>query len=222
MRLFEVAQPYDHADVIEFYNTTIKPNCSQYIKEVGDRELYRGMTSSSPFGVFHTHPDRIPRNTPIIIANMLDDIMEKQTGIRIRSKNALFTTAHYGQADGYGNANFVIFVPGKLNYTFIDGIQDLYNVIHTSAYYFEFPESLHTTDKEFIAISRALTKGEKVKAEDIETVRKVIEYNLSHICKIHHNEGLSVAIRNLLEIVFTTPEYYAIQYSTWDLIKDKV
>jgi hypothetical protein len=212
MKLFEVAAdreplaPHERSNppqiavdaALKLYKEKIVPRCQQYLTLVGGEELYRGMREDTIMGEFKTHANRNPKDTGIITHGIVNDIFQYETGIRIRSSNALFATTDIAATYTYGKP-YVIFVPGKVTYTFLAGIYDL-------------------TDQ-----LGALVRGAQHDDADtsspgyIQQMRDTLTDKITPL--IRHNKYIDQAIKNSDEIIFTTPNYYAIRWNLWEKMK---
>jgi hypothetical protein len=199
MKLFEIAQQEHMEDeAILFYKKEIEPNCHQYLQLVGEKELYRGMSKLPPFGKFTTHPNRKPKDTNIIYHNAVDDMFEDEIGIRIRSGNALFTTPAIRHARSYG-VPYVIFVPDNVNYTYLNGIQDL---------------TAQLLDYTSLGVEKPNSDDVRTKSPRyLQMIRNNIQQHLAP--RIRHNRDINVAFDDDCEVIFTTPTYYAISNTLW-------
>jgi hypothetical protein len=211
MKLFEIADKQlgklkrgtPEYNTVELYKQKIAIECAPYLQLVNGTELYRGMENVGPFKLMHTHAVRLPYSTRTLVNEVINDIYAKVTGKRIREDHALFVISSSYFTQEYGDS-YVVFPIGKVNYTFLEGVNDL-----TLELAGEIEDSGNYDDD----------KGDFDESvyENKQLLHQIIEPMM--LPYIRHNRDIHKAIKGKDEIVFTTESYYVIEEDMWDKVK---
>lgn len=114
-------------DDVNFINLMeeVKKNCKETIKVCREVNsfIYRGMRVDD-YGVKDVRPDRKPKDTSLIVHNMVDDHLEDIFGWKPRS-NGLFTSGAMSQTASYG-APYIVFLKDKFEFIWSPEVYDSY------------------------------------------------------------------------------------------------
>lgn len=105
-------------------NALIAKDCKPYLKQIKNEYLYRGMKSD--FDAFKAVPrkNRMPKDTPIVMHNLFDDIIQKLYAWKPRSQG-VFATGGKNQAGIYGSI-YKIYPIGNFKFLWAPTIHDFY------------------------------------------------------------------------------------------------
>ena len=107
--------------------TIIKKDCSKFLKEFGSTPVYRGtddIKKDNTLIRMKSRIDRMPKDTPKHLHDLMDDLFKKHHGWRARSEG-VFVTKYFSDAESYGKP--ALFFPiGNYKYLWSEDIEDLY------------------------------------------------------------------------------------------------
>lgn len=110
----------------------IENKCGPYLKEARKRSfrMYSGRKGQGDKILIEktVRKDRKPKDTPIEIHNRLDDMFEKETGIRLRS-NSIFCTMDYVEARKYGPPFMIFPIGNDYQLWYNENVTDLWSKI---------------------------------------------------------------------------------------------
>ncbi len=199
----------------------IKRDCSPFLKLIKDNNkhlLYRGMPVQHNFELFHTKSIRTPTGIPILLHNILGDIMVEEVGYNYREKNALFVSSSLKEAVAYGTS-YAVFPIGDFEYTFNKKCGDMFVELNSSYSWTHIKDpDLIDHKKEIVAALEyifvfKLKSYDSVIRRDSEIdklIQKYCKYLLTTIFPIIHNRDLGLAIEENDEIIITTDSFYGI------------
>jgi len=113
----------------------IKKNCKPFLSEfdIYDNPIYRGSNRNMADNIFmkvRSRKRRKPKDTPMFLHNILDDLFNKYFGWKARSEG-IFVTHNRSMANNFGWS--VLFFPkGKYEYIWNPDIEDLYGDIRSN------------------------------------------------------------------------------------------
>jgi len=186
----------------EMIYNKIRKDCLGFIKDTDKRPLFRGIRTPDKEMIMKKTPrtDRIPKDTPVKVSNMVDDALYKKFGWKPRSEG-VFVSSSCHTAEHYGDPFY--FLPiGPYKYIWSTKVADLYADIN-----YEFKTK---TGK---PISNINIKGHEdmVEAYIKEYVDSCLDRNISN------------AITFSKEIMFKCSSYYLINAElSWTNIMDKL
>lgn len=117
---------------LDIFIQSIVRDCGPFWKEMShfymrNQFIFRGIsmfTDTSNFIVRDVRPDRVPKDTNPLFHDLLNDYLEKTTGIKFRS-SSLFVTADESLAREFGST-FIIFPVGETTTCFSAVSPDIY------------------------------------------------------------------------------------------------
>jgi len=116
-------------DVDAFFKiwSSIKKDCKPAIEymKAANNYIYRGMKTGGNLGEKSTRSDRMPKDTSMMMHNLIDEVMEDQYGWKPRSEGLFCTGDRYG-TESYGN-KYIIFPVGKFEYIWSPNVRDSYS-----------------------------------------------------------------------------------------------
>lgn len=178
----------------------IKRDCGQWLAAAGRNKLYRGLKIDKVPNVLHTftvRQDRKPRDIDPQTSKIIDNALEKVTGIKFRSQ-AIFGTGDKAASNAYG-VPCVIFPIGNFDYCWSPAITDAWT-------YFTSVE--HDPP---IGLDDILDDDESF--EDMlydEWIERIYEYITSGKAKYLLNSRLPDAIKSGHELMIKCNSYYAL------------
>lgn len=109
--------------------TILEKDCSKYLNILRKSKnqnniLMSGRKSTQKWFQETIRKDRRPKDTPLVIHNMFDDVFQQKTSTRLRSES-LFCTNSMGTASSYGKV-FIILPVGNYETWYHPNISDLY------------------------------------------------------------------------------------------------
>jgi len=137
-------ESYTAEEVVEI----IKKDCPRsYIVQTKGEFFYRGTKDSiNDIKKFKSRTDRIPKDTPPELHNMLDSLFKRYLGWHARSEGT-FVNGKKDNISGYG-ISFMFFPIGKYDFVWSPSIEDLYSKIEQN-YMLEEPEYLFISDYDY-------------------------------------------------------------------------
>ena len=175
----------------------IQRDCAPYLREVGDKHLFRGMPVNKQFLKKRTRlADRDPVDTPVELHKMINAYFVKE--FKKPFRNAMFCTGKLSDATKYGIA-YKVYPIGKFEYLWSPTIIDLW----------------HSYNKNKGEIQDQLIAAGYSK-NDVHTpdfIHKKYELFIKDVVvgAFKHNEGLQQAIEADMEVMVWCEEYYAVR-----------
>ncbi|KFZ27290.1 MAG: hypothetical protein KQ78_00460 [Candidatus Izimaplasma bacterium HR2] len=219
----------------------IKKDCQPFLKQLmkqpasGTHDLlYRNMNVKGDIGSLAVRMDREPRDTPKVVHDLFDDILEDVFGYRARSKT-IFCSGVESWGGSYGSS-YVIFPKGSFKFLWSERVKDSYDEVCMTAIKRTLSNQYEKETKELIGKSVPdkdvddefdmwlYDVTNRIKYDDLnDDERKLIymalEYNILE--RINYKEdNLIKAIKSEHEImIFCKDYYYLSTYEFESLIK---
>ncbi len=132
-------QQYINEEILDKDIDFIRKNCQPWIDMVQKYNtknvyLYRGMKNRSDFSIIKVRKNRKPMDINEYVHEMLDDILEKKFGWKVRSESIFCFSYDPLATTGYGSSNIVIPI-GKFDYLWSKKSKDLYYKINKNKVY---------------------------------------------------------------------------------------
>lgn len=132
MRFTEIVN--EDASIVEQIYSIIRNDCSEFLNETGFKPLWRGFTvdlakQGSPLLSKSTVAIRNPRDTDLLVHEIVDEWFNNNFGHRYRSNKAVFTTHAFEGANQFGQPALV-FPKGHFEYCWSPNVEDLTSELH--------------------------------------------------------------------------------------------
>jgi hypothetical protein len=134
---------YDDYEEVKDIAEILMDNCAPFLKELKKTQykymLYRGYKKDVSKSVEFVKPrkNRRPKDTPLALHNLLDDLFKKKFGWKVRSEGVFVAPRNFPLSD-YGRV-YLFFPVGKFKYVWSPKVSDLYEELDwiTTAYYYD-------------------------------------------------------------------------------------
>ena len=214
--LLEVETLPDYNDIVE----TIARDCAPFMREIGDKPLYRGLKVDGVIQTKKVRTDRRPLDTNRDTSEAFDLALAPYTGFKTRSEG-VFATSTESNASIYGSTHF-FFPKGDFQYAYSTYIADLsgtllgygnnenlFLVSFTKHYKDMVAEGLIEPSFRIPPTDGILNPWYVLKDVDRDTKYELFR-RIFKEHKIYSTDNLDVGIESEVEIIFKCEEYYAV------------
>ena len=171
----------------------LEDKCQPYLKECkkGGGFLYRGYSKSNKDGIFKLKPrnNRRPKDMPIEIHKLLDDLFKKKFGWKARSEGVFSISDSYGAGE-YNTYLDILFPIGNFKYVWSPGVVDILLMLN----------DIDIIDSNWNLIVNL--------EENVDNIIEVVEK--------YTNKNLYKAIMEEAEVAIKCKEYYLVDMEEFD------
>ncbi len=180
----------------EDIDALIQKDCKPFLKQIKNKHLYRGTKLS--YNAFKAIPrkDRKPKDTPIEMQNLFDDIMQKLYGWKPRAQG-VFVTGGISQAQVYGSV-YEIYPIGKFKFIYASDVHDFFTEFRGEANLFKQKRSIQATLEDVIkmpAYRNQISKFIKANYTDHDLYNAAMcENEVMILCKSYYGKRVKESI----------------------------